>query len=383
MSFDIQPDKSIPLSVPEVIQEDIEAVVATMKAGWVAPAGPYLREFEEAFIGFLGGGHAVSLGSGTAAIHLALVVAGVGAGDEVLCSTFTFVATANPILYVGATPVFIDSEERTWNLDPELLREYLHDCRKQGKRLPKALVLAHIYGQPAEMDKILPICEEYGVTLIEDAAEALGARYQERWVGTFGAVAAFSFNGNKVLTTGGGGMLVSSSFSWTERARYLAAQAKDLEPEYHHSEVGYNYRMSSLGAALGTSQLKRLETCVNRKRAVFNSYVQLLREIPEIQPMPSVAGGWESRWLSSFYFDPEKLGVTPEELVAGLAINQIESRLLWLPLHQQPIYRGCRVVNRSVAEKLRKGGISLPSSTVLSQQDIERVVEAVRRVLRR
>lgn len=383
MSFELQSDELIPLSVPEVTREDIAAVVSTMEAGWVAPAGPHLREFEESFVRFLGEGHAVALGSGTAALHLALIVAGVQAGDEVLCSTFTFVATANPIRYVGAIPVFIDSEERTWNMDPQLVREYLEECRKKGKKMPKALMLAHIYGQPAEIVDLVEICDEYGVILIEDAAEALGASYRDRWVGTFGAVSAFSFNGNKVLTTGGGGMLVAPTYEWTERARYLSTQAKDLEPDYHHSEIGYNYRLSSLGAALGTSQLKRLEACVNRKRAVFNSYVQLFKEMPEIVPMPSVEGGWETRWLSSFYLDPTQLKITPQELVTELAAHRIESRLLWLPLHQQPIYKGTQVVNRGVAEKLRKGGISLPSSTVLTQDNLERVVSCIRKMIYR
>ncbi len=356
-------------------------VARSLKDGWVAPAGPYLNQFEKVFRGTVEGGHAVALSSGTAALHLALIVAGVQPGDEVLCSTFTFIASANPILYLGARPVFVDSEERTWNLDADLLEKFLQARRSKGEKYPRFLMLVHIYGQPAEMDRILALCEEYQIILIEDAAEALGASYKGRPVGRFGQVAAFSFNGNKVVTTAGGGMLVTDNEEWANRARYLSAQAKDANIDYYHSSLGYNYRMSSMGAALGISQLGRLKQYVQRKRQLFDRYVELLADLPAIVPMPSVQDAYESRWLSSFYLEPSLCQVRVSELIALLAAEGIEARTLWYPLHLQPIYRDAESVLSGVAERLHQGGFSVACSASMTDADQQRVASVIRRGL--
>jgi dTDP-4-amino-4,6-dideoxygalactose transaminase len=369
------------LSVPEVTQEDMDMVAQSLKDGWVAPAGPYLKQFEDALSDAVGGGHAVALSSGTAALHLALIVAGVQAGDEVLCSTFTFIASANPIVYLGAKPIFVDSEERTWNLDAGLLEKFLVARRSSGGKIPRFLMLVHIYGQPAEMERIQALCEEYQIILIEDAAEALGASYNGRPVGRFGQIAAFSFNGNKVVTTAGGGALVTDNKEWADRARYLAAQAKDASTDYYHSALGYNYRMSSMAAALGISQLSRLKQNVQRKRQLFDRYVELLADIPAVIPMPNVQGAYESRWLSSFFVDSARSDVPVDKLIRALVEEGIEARTLWHPLHLQPIYRDTEAVLSGVAERLHRSGISIASSTTMTDEDQQRVVSVIRRNL--
>lgn len=310
-----------------------------------------------------------------------LRVAGVGPGDEVWVSTLTFAGSVNPVLYEGATPVFVDSERRSWNMDPELLVDALEQRAKAG-RLPKALVLVHLYGQSADIDPIAHACRHYGVILIEDAAEALGATYKGKTPGTFGLFGTYSFNGNKIITTSGGGMLVSDNEDLIAYARKLATQAREPVPHYEHTEIGYNYRMSNVLAGIGRAQLRVLEERVASRRRVFDYYFRHLSDLPGIEFMPEAPWGRHTRWLTTLTIDSEAFGATREEVRLALEAVNIESRPVWKPMHMQPVYKQCEAIGGAVAERLFRDGLCLPSSSQLTEQDLERVVEVIRGCVR-
>lgn len=364
------------LSPPELRPEDHEAVAAAMASNWIAPAGPELTRFEEALCARTGRSHAVALNSGTAALHLALQILGVGPGDTVVCPTLTFAASANPILYCGASPLFIDSEPRTWNLDPDLLKEALA-LRADAGRLPRAVIVVHLYGQCAEMNRIAAICERFGLPVIEDAAEALGARYQGRPAGSMGQLSFFSFNGNKIITTSGGGVLLADNPGWIQRARYLATQAREPVAHYEHREIGYNYRMSNVLAALGRSQLSDLERRIEQRRRHREAYRSALEPIPEIAFMPISGAGDPNYWLTCILVDEERGGVGRDVIIGALEAESIEARPLWKPLHLQPVFKDCPVVGGAVAEDLFRRGVCLPSGSALSGEDRERIIQVI------
>ena len=348
-------------------------------SNWIAPLGPQVDAFEREFAAAVGAPHALALSSGTAALHLALLLAGVGSGDEVLVSTLTFSASANPIVYLGAKPVFIDSERASWNMDPDLLEETLVERARAGK-LPKAVIPVHLYGQSADMDPILAACNRYGVAVIEDAAEALGATYKGRAPGSLGWAGIYSFNGNKIITTSGGGMLVSGDKGLVDHARKLATQARDPAPYYQHSEIGYNYRMSNVLAAIGRGQLEVLEDRVQVRRKNFEFYRQALVDLPGIAFMPEAPWGRATRWLACITVDPAEFGADREAIRLALEAEDIESRPLWKPMHLQPVFAGCKVVGGSVAAGLFERGLCLPSGTSLTDADLTRVADVVRRM---
>jgi pyridoxal phosphate-dependent aminotransferase EpsN len=344
---------------------------------WVAPLGPHVDGFEQELAAYIGVGHAAALSAGTAAIHLALRLLDVQRGDEVLCSTLTFAASANPILYEGASPVFIDSERTTWNMDPTLLAEELDSCARRGK-LPKAAIVVDLYGQSATWEPIVDACARHGVPIIEDAAEALGADYRGRKCGTFGRMGIFSFNGNKIITSSGGGMLVSDDKELVERARFLATQARDPAPHYEHSNVGFNYRLSNICAAVGRAQLRVLDERVAARRAVFDRYREALSDLPGLSFMPEAASGRSTRWLTCMLVDPAVFGASREDIRLALGAQDIEARPVWKPMHLQPVFRASRVRGGAVAEGLFQCGLCLPSGSNLRVEDQARVIDVIR-----
>ncbi|MFL5383161.1 MAG: DegT/DnrJ/EryC1/StrS family aminotransferase [Longimicrobiaceae bacterium] len=349
-------------------------VAEAFASNWIAPLGPFVTRFEDEFAERVGVGYALAVSSGTAGLHLALKEAEVGPGDEVLVSTFTFAASVNPILYLGARPVFIDSETESWNMDPALLEDTFVRRAAAG-RLPKALVLVHLYGQCADLDAIAGLCDRYGVALIEDAAEALGATYRGRSPGGFGLAGVFSFNGNKIITTSGGGMLVSDDGDLIRHARKLATQARDPAPHYQHSEIGYNYRLSNILAAIGVSQLEVLEDRVEARRLNFDYYRAALAELPGIEFMPESPWGRHTRWLTCLTVDPAEFGANRETLRLTLEARGIESRPLWKPMHLQPAYARYESVGGAVSETIFKRGLCLPSGSSLTAGELDRVID--------
>ena len=374
--------KRIYLSPPHMGSAERELLLDAFDSNWIAPLGPHVDAFERELCDTVGVPHAAALSSGTAALHLALLMLGVGPGDEVLVPTFTFAATANAVTYLAAKPVFIDSDRETWNMDPGLLEEELAGCARRGK-LPKAVIAVDLYGQCADYDEILAACERYGVPLVEDAAEALGATYKGKPAGSFGAAAAFSFNGNKIITTSGGGMLVSTDAGLVERARNLSQQARDPAPHYQHSKIGYNYRMSNLLAAMGRGQLNALQDRVSRKREIFRYYKSTLGGLPGLSFMPEAGYGCSNRWLTCTLVDPARFGATREDIRLALEKENIESRPLWKPMHLQPVFSGCRTRGGAVSEELFEKGLCLPSGTALRDADLERIAGVIRDVCRK
>jgi sugar O-acyltransferase (sialic acid O-acetyltransferase NeuD family) len=364
------------LSPPHVGREERALVEEAFDSNWVAPLGPQVDAFEAEFATATRCGHAAALSSGTAALHLALRRLGIGRGDEVLCSTLTFVASANPIVYEGATPVFVDSDEESWNMDPGLLAAELDDAARRG-RLPAAVVLVHLYGQSADVAPILEACDRYGVPLVEDAAEALGAQYRGRSPGTFGRFGVFSFNGNKMITTSGGGMLVSPVETEIARVRFLASQAREAAPHYEHRTTGFNYRLSNVLAAIGRGQLRRLPERVAARRRNFAFYQEALGGVPGLTFMPEAPYGSSSRWLSVVLVDPALFGATALEVSRHLERADIEARPVWKPMHLQPLFAGCRTVGGAVAESLFRRGLCLPSGSALGDAQRSRVVETL------
>ena len=375
-----RPAKSrIFLSPPHIGEAERRYVDAAFATNWVAPAGPHLTAFEAEMCARSGAKAAVCVSSGTAALHLAVRLMGVQPGDEVFCSTFTFIASANPIVYQGACPVFIDAEPRSWNMDSALLAEALKERARQG-RLPRSIIVADIYGQCADWDEITSVAQQYGVPVIEDAAEAVGATYRGKWAGTFGAVGIFSFNGNKILTTSGGGMVLSSDSELVEHAHKLATQARDDAPHYEHSELGYNYRLSNVLAGIGRGQLDSLSQRIERRWQIFEFYQKALGDLPGVEFMPELPMGLGTRWLTCMTIDPVASGVRRDALLGALADDNIEARPLWKPLHQQVLYREAPVFGGSVAERIFAQGLCLPSGSAMTDDDLLRVVEVVRGV---
>lgn len=364
------------LSTPHMGEEEFTFVKEAFDTNWIAPVGPHVNAFEAEFCELTGARAAAALSSGTAALHLALRLLDIGPGDEVICSTLTFIASANPIVYQGARPVFIDSDETSWNMDPVLLAKALRQRADAGK-LPKAVMLVHLYGQCADIDPIVSLCQEYNIPLVEDAAEALGASYKGRVPGTFGELGIYSFNGNKIITTSGGGMLVGQDPDLISKARFLATQARDAAPHYQHSEVGYNYRLSNVLAGIGRGQLKVLEDRVAARRRNFEYYQKAFGHLPGIEFMPEAPYGRATRWLSCLTIDPEKFGADRETVRLSLAEQNIEARPVWKPLHLQPVFSECDRIGGSVAERLFYNGLCLPSGSNLSESELERVAQAV------
>ena len=363
------------LSPPDMSAAEREALLAAFDSNWIAPLGPEVDAFERDLAERGGVNAAAALSSGTAALHLALVLLGVGPGDEVWTATMTFAATANAIRYVGATPVFIDSEPESWNMDPARLREALHDAAKRGA-LPKALIAVDLYGQCADYDALSSACDEHGIPVIEDAAEALGATYQGRAAGSFGAIGVFSFNGNKIITTSGGGALVSDDEVLVERARHLASQARQPVAHYEHEEVGYNYRLSNLLAALGRAQLGRLDALIARRREINQTYRRAFEAIDGISFLSEAPGRRSTCWLTCMLLDETRIAVRPDQVRVHLEAQNIEARPVWKPMHLQPVYRDCRVIGGAVAEGLFQRGLCLPSGSALSTEGQRRVIDA-------
>ena len=365
------------LSPPHMGDAERRYVDEAFAANFIAPVGPQLDAFERSFRDRTGFAAAVAVSSGTAAMHLALKGVGVKAGDVVLASTLTFIGSVGPILYEGATPVFIDADAQTWNMDPVLLEEELEQRSIEGS-LPKAVVPTDLYGQSCDVDAIQAICDRYGVALVIDAAESLGATCRGRATGKCGDAAVFSFNGNKIITTSGGGMLASDNVELIDRARHLSTQAREPFVHFEHREVGYNYRMSNLLAAVGLGQLEVLDQRVARKREIFDVYSQLFSETPDLSMMPEADYGMANRWLSVILIDEDRFGANAETVRLVLEESNIESRPMWKPMHLQPAFEGCMVRGGEVSEKLFKTGLCLPSGTALKDSQIERITDLVK-----
>lgn len=377
-------EKRILLSSPHMSGNEQNYINEAFKTNWIAPLGPNVDAFEEEIATYVGTKGAAATSSGTAAIHLALVLLKVEQGDTVFCSSLTFVASANPILYCGANPVFIDSEDDTWNMSPVALKRAMEEAQLRDL-LPKAVIVVNLYGQSAKMDELIAICDLYKVPIIEDAAESLGSCYKGKMSGSFGHFGVFSFNGNKIITTSGGGMLVSNDLSALAQSRFLATQAKDEALHYQHSSLGYNYRMSNILAGVGRAQLEVLKDRVKARRDVFKRYVEGLDHIEGLDFMPELEGTYSNRWLTTCTLDPRKIPVTPNELIEALGEGNIEARPVWKPLHLQPLFNACKFYphseNNHVSERLFAEGICLPSGSNLSKLQQEKVIDVIKKTL--
>jgi|CZKI01.1.fsa_nt_gi dTDP-4-amino-4,6-dideoxygalactose transaminase len=367
------------LSPPHIGGDELKLVQETFASNWIAPLGPQVDAFEKEFAATVDVPYAVALSSGTAALHLALRWLRLKPGDEVVCSLLTFVASVNPVLYESATPVFVDSEVRSWNMDPALLAEAVENRIKRGKR-PKAVVLVHLYGQSADIDGVSKICAQHEIPLIEDAAEALGATHMGKAVGSTGLCGIFSFNGNKIITTSGGGMLVSQDKALIDKARFWASQARNPAPHYEHSEVGYNYRLSNVLAAIGRGQLRVLKERVEARRRNFEYYQDALSDLPGLAFMPEADYGRSTRWLTCITINPTEAGIDRERVRVAITEENIEARPVWKPMHLQPLFRNCTCFGGTLAERLFDHGLCLPSGSSLSTADLDRVIEVIRRV---
>ena len=366
------------LSSPHMGNKEQEFVREAFDTNWIAPLGPHVDGFEQDLSQFVGVGHAAALSSGTAAIHLALVMLGVGPGDHVLCQSFTFSGSANPIMYIGATPVFIDSEEQTWNMCPNALEQALVDLRGKGKSV-KAIIPVHLYGMPARMNEILDLAQKFDVPVVEDAAEALGSTYEGKACGSLGEIGILSFNGNKIITTSGGGALLSNNETWVKKARFLSTQARDQAPHYQHSQIGYNYRMSNVCAAIGRGQMLVLPERVQQRRINHRFYERALGNLPGVSFLPETDGSFSNRWLTCIQVNPELSGgIDRERIRLRLEQDNIESRPLWKPMHCQPVFEGAPYYGEKVAETLFEQGLCLPSGSNLSQADLNRISLIIR-----
>lgn len=364
------------LSSPHMGDVEEKFVAEAFATNWIAPVGPHVDAFEREFAEKVGASHAVALSSGTAALHLAVRLNGIGSGDEVMVSSLTFSASVNPIIYEGARPVFIDSEEQSWNLDPNLVEDELKRRAQVGGQV-KALIAVHLYGQSADIDPLVELCDRYGVILIEDAAEALGATYKDRVPGTLGKVGIYSFNGNKIITTSGGGMFVTEDGDLARHARKLATQARDDAPHYQHSEIGYNYRLSNVLAGIGRGQLQVLEDRANARRRNFAYYAERLGNLPGWSFMPEAEWGRSTRWLTCLTIDPSIAGYNRESIRLALETSNIEARPVWKPMHLQPVFARYPCVGGSVSERLFANGLCLPSGSNLTEKDLERVCTVI------
>ncbi len=364
------------LSAPHMSGAEKQLLIEAFDSNWIAPLGPHVDAFEKEFAERTHRSQAVATSSGTAALHLALRLLGIVAGDDVFVSSFTFVATANAVAYQGANPVFIDCDEESWNMDPQLLEKALQAAATSG-RLPKAIIVVDVLGQCADYDRIVEIARRYEVPVIEDAAEALGATYKNQPAGSFGDIACFSFNGNKIITTSGGGMLVCDNKDWADRARYLATQAREPAPHYEHVEVGYNYRLSNLLAAVGRGQLSVLDDRVNRKREIFDRYLHEVGGLPGITMMPEPTGYRSTRWLTAMQVDESQFGANREDIRLALEARNIESRPVWKPMHQQPVFQSCVAHTNGVSDRLFTRGLCLPSGSAMTDEQQSQVIETI------
>lgn len=373
------------LSPPHLSGNEIKYIQEAIDTNWIAPLGPNVDAFEKEIAQYTGVNEAVAVSSGTAAIHLALSLLDVQKGDTIFCSSLTFVASANPILYQGAEPVFIDSEPETWNMSPEALERAFAEAARERK-LPKAVIVVNLYGQSAKMDEILAICNSYDVPIIEDAAESLGSSYKGKPSGTFGKYGVFSFNGNKIITTSGGGMLISDDTELLKRARFLATQSRDPAPHYQHSQIGYNYRLSNILAGIGRGQLEVIEKRVIARRLIFSQYYQELSNLPGVQFMPELENTFSNRWLTALTVDEQKTGVSTKVLLEALADENIEARPVWKPLHLQPLFKHVKYYShksgQSVSDQLFLSGICLPSGSNLTEEEQTRVTECMKNTMR-
>lgn len=377
--------KHIHLSLAHMSGKEEEFIHEAFLTNWVVPLGPNVDGFENDLAAWLGEKsasplHVVALSSGTAAIHLALVMLGVGPGDEVICQSFTFAASANPIVYQGATPVFVDSEPGTWNMDPELLRQAIDDRLRATGKLPKAIIPVHLYGTPARMDEINSVASAYGIPVVEDAAEALGSEYNGSYCGTFGTYGALSFNGNKMITTSGGGALICPDEESARRVKFYATQARENFPYYQHEQIGYNYRLSNISAGIGRGQMYVLDEHIARRRAIHALYVEKLKNTPGItvmQPRSNV-DLHPNYWLSTILVNPQEAGFTYQELSARLTAADIESRPLWKPMHLQPVFAKVPAYVNGVSEALFAQGLCLPSGPMVTDEDVDRIVEIIK-----
>ena len=364
------------LSPPHLAGRETELVTEAIASNWIAPLGPHVDAFEDELAAAAGASYAVALSSGTAALHLALVVLGIGPDDEVACSDFTFAASANPIIYTGAVPVFVDADSATWTIDPELLDRAISSRRAAGGRV-RAVIAVDLYGQCCDYDALREVCARHEVVLLQDATESLGATYRDAPAGAQGALAAFSFNGNKIITTSGGGMLVSDDREWIEHARKLATQAREPVPHYEHVEIGFNYRMSNLLAALGRAQLETLPARVAARRRIRDRYRELLGEAPGISFMPEAEHGTSNAWLTCVVVDPDAFGADREAIRLALEAEDIEGRPLWKPMHLQPVFGSHEVYGGDVGARLFDRGLCLPSGSALTDEEQDRVVATV------
>lgn len=377
--------KHIHLSLAHMSGKEEEFIHEAFLTNWVVPLGPNVDGFENDLATWLGEKsasplHVVALSSGTAAIHLALVMLGVGPGDEVICQSFTFAASANPVVYQGATPVFVDSEPGTWNMDPELLRQAIDDRLRATGKLPKAIIPVHLYGTPARMDEINSVASAYGIPVVEDAAEALGSEYNGSYCGTFGTYGALSFNGNKMITTSGGGALICPDEESARRVKFYATQARENFPYYQHEQIGYNYRLSNISAGVGRGQMYVLDEHIARRRAIHELYVEKLKNTPGITVMQprSTIDLHPNYWLSTILVNPQEAGFTWQELSARLTAADIESRPLWKPMHLQPVFAKAPAYVNGVSEALFAQGLCLPSGPMVTDEDVDRIVEIIK-----
>lgn len=378
-------EKRIFLSTPHMSGREQKYIDEAFNLNWIAPLGNNVDGFEKELANYNDIKGVAAVNSGTAAIHLALKLLGVGRGDTVFCSSLTFVASTNPIVYEGATPVLIDSEKESWNMSPRALERALKEETKNGT-LPKAVIVVHLFGQSANMDAICEICDHYNVPIIEDAAESLGSEYNRQKSGTFGAFGVFSFNGNKIITTSGGGALISNNVEAIEKAKFLAQQARDPAIHYEHSEIGYNYRMSNIVAGIGRGQLEVLDDRVKERRTIFNNYKNALSHIEGVTFQPELENSKSNRWLTALTIDPDITGVTSLDLIETLEKHQIESRPVWKPMHLQPLYKNARYypnnLDMSVSDELFKNGICLPSGSNLTKDEQERIISILLEMLK-
>lgn len=372
------------LSLAHMGGREQEFIQEAFDTNWVVPLGPNVDAFEKALAEFLGEEkQVVALSAGTAALHLGLILLGVGVGDEVICQSFTFSASANPITYQGARPVFVDSEDSTWNMDPVLLEEAIKDRLRKTGKLPKAIVPVHLYGMPGRLEEIIVVASRYGIPVLEDAAEALGSEYKGQKCGTFGELAALSFNGNKMITTSGGGALVCRTEEEARQAKFYATQARDAAPHYQHSHIGYNYRMSNICAGIGRGQMFVLEEHIARRREIHGLYTALLKEVPGISVLQNPSPDFNSNfWLTCITVDPALAGCTREDIRLALDADNIESRPLWKPMHLQPVFADAPFYGNGTSERLFDSGLCLPSGPTLTDEDIERVVSVIKGVVK-
>lgn len=364
------------LSAPHMGGHEKNYVQKALEDNWVSTVGPNINGFEHDICQHTNARYAVALNSGTAALHLALQLVGVKAGDEVICPSFTFVATANPVLYLGATPVFVDSEPDTWNMCPEMLAQAIEDRISKGKK-PTCILVVHLYGMPAKLKEIMAIAEQYDIPVVEDAAEALGSRYGGHQVGTFGKAGIFSFSGNKIITTSGGGALITTDEEMARQAVYLATQAKDQAPHYQHSQMGYNYRMSNVSAGIGRGQTEVLETRIKQRREIYNFYKNQLQAIEEISFLPEQKESFSNRWLTTILL-PDT--ITPDEVRQALEVQNIESRPLWKPMHLQPLFEYAAYYGRGICDDLFARGLCLPSSSSLAEEELTKIVKQLKQL---